>query len=214
MKKWLEQTMQKSPDKPASVKGKGKGKGKGKETSEEGSVSKKRRTQQSSDSTLQAAVVAIGELSLETARNERVISGALCRTFLMPPCALLEHPLEVCSTATDPLTQHQCVWAALTSALAAAPPNEAINASIAILRDHESACITDWGEAVNYCRCVYTYDGQKVKTQIWVERNLDELCKAMARILVFNGALFKWGAPPRTVKERRAQQLIQQLRSS
>ncbi|CAE8623664.1 unnamed protein product [Polarella glacialis] len=59
---------------------------------------KRPRVESSSD--IVALVTAVGELSLETARKERLHSGGLFKTFLVPPHEVFEDPLRVTQTAS------------------------------------------------------------------------------------------------------------------
>jgi hypothetical protein len=215
MEKWLDEMMNKQSEKAASKSSTGKGSGKGADSELGGKKRKVTVSKPPADSrigTLEQATIAIGELSLETSRNERLLTGCICRTFLLAPDASLEEPLRVCSIVNDPATKHQCTWAALIKALSNFAPKEATRSSIQALTQHRSADIAEWSNSVNFCRVTYTYDGQKIKIVFWTEQPLEEISKAVARVLLSAGATFQWGPPPRSWRERRAAQAIAQLK--
>jgi hypothetical protein len=56
---------------------------------------------------LQNAITGVGELSLEPARNSRLVTGGLVRTFLLQPDDIFEAPLQVIAQALTPAWMHQ-----------------------------------------------------------------------------------------------------------
>ena len=91
MENWL-QTQKGAPKPP-------KGGGKGKLSLENGSIEKKRELQSASSaiaqkSAITQAIVAIGDLALETAQGNRFVKGGLLLcTHLVPPVSVLEKPI-------------------------------------------------------------------------------------------------------------------------
>ncbi|CAE8583431.1 unnamed protein product [Polarella glacialis] len=97
---------------------------------------KRPRVESSSD--IVALVTAVGELSLETARKERLHSGGLFRTFLVPPHEVFEDPLRVTQTASgaDQSQDYVLAWASLVLALAQATLPSTVREAQNVLQAH------------------------------------------------------------------------------
>jgi hypothetical protein len=196
-----------SNGKPSQGKDKGKGKGKGPKEK------KRRLADGDAQAPLVAAVLAVGDLAAETARSDRLLRGALMRTFLTAPTSALDTPLSVSNNAQKADQQGLATWAALAAALAKMPSSEFTESAIQILKAHVSNPCKGWQSFVNFARVAETFDGKRVKIQLWVDSDLDSECRAMSRILVAEGAELMFGSPPKTAKERKALQCLAELRA-
>jgi hypothetical protein len=207
MEKWLA-AFQKQQGQPQPSKGKGKGKG------SKGPKEKRRRVQGAeSQALLLAAILAVGDLAAETARSDRVLRGALMRTELSEPAALHEQPLNISDNTQGTDQQNQATCAAVVAALSTTPPSEHTTAAIDALKAHTANPCAGWQTSVSHCRLAETHDREKLKLQLWVKPQLDEDGKDITRILVAGGAELKYGAPPKSAKERKTLQMLTELRA-
>ena len=210
MDAWLEQPLKNVEKGEIPPKGHGKGKG-----SSTGKTRKVKAQSSSSDArSLESVILAVGDLALETASKDRLLGGSLMRAFLVQPNPIFDKPLNVTSTVTDIETRYPAAWAALVAALTTLPINDQNAEYVKILKAHCDKPFQNWAHLVHMCRVAETYDKQFIKVQFWCNSELNPASKAVSRILLSLGAEIKWGAPPRTAKERHAAQCLTNLRKS
>jgi hypothetical protein len=210
MEAWLEQRRKQHSSVKASA-----GKGEMRGTRPNSAKDKKRRVEPVSSSSpiKDAAILAIGDLALETAKGERLLTGSLMRTFLCQPSEVFNTPLDTCNNSAGSEFQAQEAWAALVTALSTLPPRDGLQEQLATVKQHATLPAETWASFVNHCRVCETFDKQYIKVQIWCADDLLEIVRAISKILIIaTSAIMKWGAPPRSSKERKVAQILGSLR--
>ncbi|CAE8594274.1 unnamed protein product [Polarella glacialis] len=208
MEQWLAKSTSVQAKKDVTMS-KGKGRGVAKEPQQ-----KRLRAERDAETSagVTEAIPAIGELSLETARNSRMHSGGLFRTLLLPVVQGLELPVRITAeaTGTDPGLEHCKVWAALILSLVNLSVPAELQSAQLVLKTLASA-EQEWQNKVHFCRVCKTYDQKKLKVQFSVDSQLDPAAAAVARILVAQGGELMFGPPPRSARERKVAGIMANL---
>ncbi|CAE8609928.1 unnamed protein product [Polarella glacialis] len=174
MDKWFAHTLQ---ERQSNSSGKASGKGSSNSSTTE---QRAKRPRIDSSASLVALTVAIGALSLETARKERLHSGGLFRTCLIPPQEFFNDPLQVSqsSNGADQSLDSVLNWTSLVLAVSQASlPQSALEAQ-KLLQQHAASShdITALRDSVLLCRIVKNFDGKFLKILLWTDESLHTFC--------------------------------------
>jgi hypothetical protein len=195
----------------APHRGKG-GKGGGKKGGFE-QPSKKAKVEKNSSSAVVNALLAVGDLGQQNARDIRQLFGMAVVTVLCPrnPAAEAASAVEV--IPTEPLKADLQRWSIFIKALGTC--NKVSPEVRKVLTDYGATVpnIEALQGLILKCDSMPTYnDSEQFKIQISVAASLQMACAAVVNALIQLGGTAKFGGPPRSAAERTAAAALRLLR--
>lgn len=158
------------------------------------------------------ATLALGDLDLEQARNNRFLMGNLMHTFLLPTTAQLDPAIKTTASAKNSPVQSEIASVALVSALCTTPETPQTKDSLIRIRRLKSD-EQSWAQHVDFCTVVDCHDNIRQRVQWWLGFALAAEEAALTALLLQMGASLEKGPPPRFRRERIAGQKLSALRA-
>eukprot|EP00929_Paragymnodinium_shiwhaense_P002087 TRINITY_DN10228_c0_g1_i8.p2 TRINITY_DN10228_c0_g1~~TRINITY_DN10228_c0_g1_i8.p2 ORF type:complete len:186 (-),score=26.56 TRINITY_DN10228_c0_g1_i8:143-700(-) len=170
----------------------------------------RKRRRRDDDGSMAGLVKSTAELSLHTARQQRLLSGIAHTVVLLPAHAATKAVLDM---PPDPTQRgHVTRWAVFVLALSKLdgfPEQQSVLAQhVAQSTDPEKLL-----PLVHVFNVVPTYDNpQLIKIQFTVDAQLWPVQQALVSMLVAMGGSMKYGPPPRSAPERAVAKALAALR--
>jgi hypothetical protein len=211
MEKWFKEHSGKRKTAKTEHEDKGKGKGKQRTATEQDAKRRCVDSASSGGANMRALTFAIGDLSLDLARNDRLHTSGLLHTWLLPLHERWEEAVQSTTAATgeNPIMDYALNWTAMLVAASQAEVTAEAQSQRAVLQRSTAQMqdTTTLLEQIHFCRIARTFDTKYIKIQYWATQ-VEDLLRALRAVLLALGGELRLGPAPRTAHERAVASLL------